>query len=296
MMISERAQLENYKATSGTFAPVWTLEIQTVIEDVDKILDAVMEVHPLSYGRYQRNASVSAIGMETARPEAGSTTDKHIDGYVPGSTETYPMVELKISIERDNAVLEKVMAAVLYVHHYEEPVIFVREEAGQLYSDIAVAISASILISMIVAITVIPAACSRFLRPPRTTRARTASLAWLGQNPKAEVSSVVLLCVDIWCRKHEPRWWRWLFKRAIFLCSLAVVKMVGYLPAIRPGVGSAASERSASRSWSLLVESKESKPAMAGSTRAMSVAWWANSPPTSRLEANATMPYRDTRP
>ncbi|MGB1701155.1 MAG: alpha/beta fold hydrolase, partial [Nannocystaceae bacterium] len=66
-----------------------------------------------------------------------------------------------------------------------------------------------------------------------------ASLAWLGQNPKAEVSSVVLLCVDIWCRKHEPRWWRWLFKRAFFLCSLAVVKMVGYLPAIRLGVGSA---------------------------------------------------------
>ena len=120
--------LEKYKADSGTFVPVWTLEIQTVIEDVDKILDAIMEVHPLSYGRYQRNASISAVGMETAQPEPGSTTDKHIDGFVPGSTETYPMVELKVSIPRDSSVLEKVMDAVHYVHHYEEPVIFLRED------------------------------------------------------------------------------------------------------------------------------------------------------------------------
>ncbi|MEM1112098.1 MAG: efflux RND transporter permease subunit [Pseudomonadota bacterium] len=43
------------------------------------------------------------------------------------------------------------------------PVVFLKLEAGQLYSDIAVAISASIFMSMLVAITLIPAACSRFL-------------------------------------------------------------------------------------------------------------------------------------
>ncbi len=43
------------------------------------------------------------------------------------------------------------------------PVIFVREEAGQLYSDIAVAISASIIMSMVVAITVVPCAAARWL-------------------------------------------------------------------------------------------------------------------------------------
>ncbi len=43
------------------------------------------------------------------------------------------------------------------------PIIFVREEAGQLYSDIAVTISASILMSLLVATTVTPALCSRFL-------------------------------------------------------------------------------------------------------------------------------------
>lgn len=119
--------LNNYQAKSGRFVPVWTLEIQTVSEDTDRILDAISAVHPLKYGRYQRNASISAPGMETARPEPGSTTDSHAEGFSAGGTETYPMVELKISIERDEAVLEQVMDAILAVHHYEEPVILLRD-------------------------------------------------------------------------------------------------------------------------------------------------------------------------
>ena len=121
-------QLSAYKATSGHFVPVWTLEIQTLEEDTDRILDAVMKVHPLSFGRYQRNASISAVGKETAQPEPGSTTATHVAGFEAGSTETYPMVELKISLERDLDALEKVMDAVMDAHHYEEPVIFLRED------------------------------------------------------------------------------------------------------------------------------------------------------------------------
>ena len=60
------------------------------------------------------------------------------------------------------------------------PIIFIKEEAGQLYSDIAVAISASILMSMVVAITVIPVACSRFLKP-NTRPPRQFSFYKLGQ-------------------------------------------------------------------------------------------------------------------
>ncbi len=41
------------------------------------------------------------------------------------------------------------------------PVVFVEQEAGQLYSDIAIAISAAILASMLVAITVLPTAAAR---------------------------------------------------------------------------------------------------------------------------------------
>lgn len=120
--------VDDYKAKSGSFVPVFTLEIQTPIDDVDKILDAVIEVYPLGYGRYQRNASISAEAMETAKPEENSTTTAHAKGYEMGQVETYPMVELKISVERDLAILEKVMNAIHYVHHYEEPVIFLRED------------------------------------------------------------------------------------------------------------------------------------------------------------------------
>lgn len=120
--------LADYKAKSGRLLPVWTIEIQTLPEYTDRILDAVMEVHPLSYGRYRRNASISAVGKETAQPEPGSTTTTHVDGFEAGSTETYPMAELKISIERDLAVLEQVMDTIIYAHHYEEPVIFLRED------------------------------------------------------------------------------------------------------------------------------------------------------------------------
>lgn len=120
--------LAHYDATSVSVVPVWTLEIQTLPEDTDRILDAVMEVHPLTFGRYQRNASISAVGKETAQPEEFSTTTTHVESFEAGAKETYPMVELKISIERDLSTLEQVMDAILNVHHYEEPVVFIRED------------------------------------------------------------------------------------------------------------------------------------------------------------------------
>jgi len=57
--------------------------------------------------------------METAQTKSGSTTEYHIAGYVPGTTETYPMVELKITIECDSSILEKVMNAIHEVHNYQ---------------------------------------------------------------------------------------------------------------------------------------------------------------------------------
>jgi multidrug efflux pump subunit AcrB len=53
-------------------------------------------------------------------------------------------------------VWKAVLASTLTTMFVFLPVLFVKEQAGQLYSDIAVAISASIMMSMIVAITVVP--------------------------------------------------------------------------------------------------------------------------------------------
>ncbi len=108
--------------------PVWRIEIQTRPDDADRLLDAIYQEHPLDYGRYRRNATVSAIGAETGQPEENSTTTNHVDGFVAGETETYPMVQLFVSIERDSAILARVMDAVIAAHQYEEPVIYVRDE------------------------------------------------------------------------------------------------------------------------------------------------------------------------
>ena len=55
------------------------------------------------------------------------------------------------------------------------PIVFIQQEAGQLYSDIAIAISAAILMSMLFAVFAVPAMASRMLRidakdAPRTSR------------------------------------------------------------------------------------------------------------------------------
>ncbi len=47
------------------------------------------------------------------------------------------------------------------------PVLFVEEEAGQLFRDIALAVSSAVALSLIVSITVIPTAAARILRPRR---------------------------------------------------------------------------------------------------------------------------------
>ena len=122
------SDLVGYTASSGRLEPVFTIEIQTLPEDTDRILDEILKVHPLGYGNYRRNASISALGRETAQPNPGSTTTTHVEGFEAGSTETFPMVEMKVSVERDLEVLAKVMDAIIAVHHYEEPVIFVRED------------------------------------------------------------------------------------------------------------------------------------------------------------------------
>ena len=57
-----------------------------------------------------------------------------------------------------SAVLASTLTTVLVF----VPIVFIQEEAGQLYSDIAIAVAASILASMLVAITVVPTAAAHF--------------------------------------------------------------------------------------------------------------------------------------
>jgi multidrug efflux pump subunit AcrB len=79
------------------------------------------------------------------------------------------------------------------------PVIFIEEEAGQLYSDIAIAISASILMSMLVAIALVPAATGRLLRV-RPVKGREPLLVRVGQGFSRAVIGGVHWIVQGWLR------------------------------------------------------------------------------------------------
>ena len=71
------------------------------------------------------------------------------------------MVRVKAAIDGVSKVWPAILASTLTTILVFIPIVFIVEEAGQLYSDIAIAISASILASMLVAITVLPPATAR---------------------------------------------------------------------------------------------------------------------------------------
>ena len=83
---------------------------------------------------------------------------------------------LAAALEGVREVWPAVLASTLTTVFVFLPVVFIEDEAGQLYSDIAIAISASIVMSMIVAITLVPTACGRLLRVPSERKSTLVTL------------------------------------------------------------------------------------------------------------------------
>ncbi|MFT4583084.1 MAG: multidrug efflux pump subunit AcrB [Gammaproteobacteria bacterium] len=97
----------------------------------------------------------SIVVLENIYRHLGEGKDR-LSAAVDGVTEVWP------------AILASTLTTVLVFL----PVVFVTEEAGQLYSDIAIAIGASILMSMAVAVTLVPAAAGRYLSAPVASTSR----------------------------------------------------------------------------------------------------------------------------
>jgi hypothetical protein len=115
----------DHETEGGTLEAVWLIEVQTRPEDSDKILDAIMAVDPLLYGRYERNCFVSGVGSETYTPQANSTSAVHRGAE--GKVQIFPGVTMVLSLSKQSVNLGKVLDAIRAVHHYEEPLIFVTE-------------------------------------------------------------------------------------------------------------------------------------------------------------------------
>ena len=79
---------------------------------------------------------------------------------------------MKAAYEGGREVWGAVLASTLTTAAVFVPVLTIQEEAGQLFRDISIAIVSSVVISLIVSMTVIPAACSRWLRPQRDRKSK----------------------------------------------------------------------------------------------------------------------------
>jgi multidrug efflux pump subunit AcrB len=111
---------------------------------------------------------------------------------------------LDASIAGVKIVWTAILASTLTTILVFVPVLFVQEEAGQLFSDIAIAISASIIVSMLVAVTVIPTASahmafgSKLIKPGPSTWVKNIILGtvnWLISSPIRSVACVIGILV-----------------------------------------------------------------------------------------------------
>jgi multidrug efflux pump subunit AcrB len=105
---------------------------------------------------------------------------------------------------------QAILASTLTTVFVFVPIALMNNEAGQLYSDIAIAISAAVLMSMLVAITLVPSAMARmpFREPPADgwfsrlgagfSAWLFASLNWLLANTRRQLLLVVTILLLAW--------------------------------------------------------------------------------------------------
>lgn len=126
----------------------------------------------LAFGR-----TINVISLAGVAFAIGMTLDNTI--VVLENIERYRrrgLDRLQAALAGAREVWPAVLASTLTTILVFTPILFVREEAGQLYSDVAIAISAAILASMLIAITAVPAAASRI--PARATEGAGGEPDW----------------------------------------------------------------------------------------------------------------------
>jgi hypothetical protein len=90
-------------------------------QHLDEVLQAIVAEAPLTYGPYDKSAWWSAPGTEQFEPRAGA---KPTVGQV-GKTERVPTIRLEFVIPREPQLLDRVLAALLQSHPWQEPAVFI---------------------------------------------------------------------------------------------------------------------------------------------------------------------------
>jgi HAE1 family hydrophobic/amphiphilic exporter-1 len=111
------------------------------------------------------------------------------------------------------------------------PALTIQEEAGQLFRDISLAIVAAVSLSLLVSITVIPAACSRWLRSPKDRREPRTKFgrAWRGAFGLAALASALNKRIKRTMLWLMTGWRGWTLRPAVILFMTAASIVGAYL-------------------------------------------------------------------
>jgi hypothetical protein len=99
--------------------PAYIVSVNVPSEAAEKVLRRITDSVPLEYGNYDHVAFRSATGVEQFRPLQGSRAGEQ------AVLSEVPTTRITFAIPEDVDILHKVIAAVRYVHPYEEPVVHV---------------------------------------------------------------------------------------------------------------------------------------------------------------------------
>ncbi len=111
----------NFETKSVRMEPMVLLNLQAPADDVDRIMEAVVKVVPLTMGKYDSNAYQTGEGIERYRPLEGAVAGPETD-----LRKRPRIVEVSFELPDDQAVIEQVIEIIFQTHSYQEPVIRVQ--------------------------------------------------------------------------------------------------------------------------------------------------------------------------
>lgn len=113
---------QGFETVSVRMERMLLLTFHAPVEDVDRIMEAVVEVAPLTMGSYDSNAYQSATGVERYRPLDGAAAGPETElRKRPG------VVAVSLELPDDQQLAGRVIEAIFQSHSYEEPVIRFQE-------------------------------------------------------------------------------------------------------------------------------------------------------------------------
>jgi hypothetical protein len=108
----------SFETKSLRMEPMVLLNLQAPIDDVDRIMEAVVLVVPLAMGKYDNNAYLTGEGVERYRSLEGAAAGPETD-----LRKRPRIVEVSFELPDNQHVIAKVIETIFQTHSYQEPAI-----------------------------------------------------------------------------------------------------------------------------------------------------------------------------